>query len=238
MKKTNNIVFRAQSEHVYSVRERPVPASSMMPDWWKDAPIYATKNQKLTLDPAASVTIKRCFPMLDAIGAGYIVPLWSDILISDNSSAESMALAKWAVQEPVLESWSPSQVSTFDFPEGYSRVVFKYLHGWTIKTPPGWSCLITHPIGYNNLPIKTLTGIVDTDILESDINSPFIIKSGFEGIIEKGTPMFQVIPFKRSDWQAEFVLEEENQLFFNREKLMTKIVSSYGRHMRQPKRYK
>jgi hypothetical protein len=75
-------------------------------------------------------------------------------------------------------------------------------------------------------------------MLESDINSPFIIKSGFEGIIEKGTPMFQVIPFKRADWQAEFVLEKENELFFNREKLMTKIVSSYGRHMRQPKRYK
>jgi hypothetical protein len=166
------------------------------------------------------------------------MPLWSDIFISENSSIQELARAQWSVEEKVLESWPPSQVSAFDFPEGYSRVVFKYLHGWTIKTPPGWSCLITHPIGYNNLPIKTLTGIVDTDILETDINSPFLVKSGFQGIIEKGTPMFQIIPFKRSDWQSEIKIESPNERFFNAEKLKTKIISSYGRYMRQPKKYK
>jgi hypothetical protein len=111
------------------------------------------------------------------------------------------------------------------------------MHGWIIKTPPGWSCLITHPVGYNNLPIQTMTGIVDTDVLDTPVNSPFMIKKGFEGIIEKGTPMFQIIPFKRSDWKAEYELQKENENMFNIEKLKTKLVSSYGRNLRKAKKY-
>ena len=145
---------------------------------------------------------------------------------------------QWTTSENVLEMWPEEQVSGFEIPEGYDRFVYKYIHGWTIKTPPGWSCLIAHPFGYSNIPIKTIPGIVDTDVLETEINTPFFIKKDFEGIIEKGTPMFQIIPIKRDNWESEFTLERLNQQFFNVEKLKTKIVSSYSRHIRVPKSYK
>jgi hypothetical protein len=237
-KEKNKIIFRAQSEHVMEVRLKPVPANKVMPEWWDNASTYINDNKGLRLLPAPAVTVKRCFPMLDAIGAGYIMPLWADIFVSENKHADSEPYVQWLTDEPVLDSWNSTQSNPYEYPEGYSKVVFKYMHGWTIKTPPGWSCLITHPIGYNNLPIKTITGVVDTDTLETDANSPFLIKNGFEGLIKKGTPMFQIIPFKRSNWESEYLLEEKNQHYFNLEKLRTNIVSSYGRQLRSQKSYK
>ena len=32
---------------------------------------------------------------------------------------------------------------------------------------------------------------------------PFFLKAGFTGIIPKGTPIAQLIPFKREDWKLE-----------------------------------
>ena len=88
------------------------------------------------------------------------------------------------------------------------------------------------------MPIKTITGIIDTDSLKTFANSPFVIKEGFEGIIEKGTPMFQIIPFKRDSWKAEYELMGKETNFHNNEKLHSRIVSSYGRFLRKPKEFK
>jgi hypothetical protein len=235
---SNNIIrFKATSQHVLEVRSKPIPAASFVPEWWKNMPIYTENRASFALDPYPSVTTKRCFPMLDAISSGYMVTLWSDVLVSENKNINDKARIQWTTKEPVADAWSEIHTEGFEYPDDCSKIVFKYMHGWIIETPPGWSCLITHPIGYNNLPIRTLTGVVDTDVLKTAANSPFMIKSGFEGIIEKGTPMFQIIPFKRSDWKAEYELQKENENFLNTEKLKTKIVSSYGRYIRKPKKY-
>ncbi len=37
---------------------------------------------------------------------------------------------------------------------GYDQVVYKYHNCWIPQTPKGYSCLITSPFGYNDLPFK------------------------------------------------------------------------------------
>jgi hypothetical protein len=235
---TKNIIkFKATSEHVFKVRSKPVPASQMIPTWWKEMQPFTDGKNGLTLDPYPSFTAKKCFPLIDGITSGYVVQLWSDLIVSENKDKDSIARLQWTTDEPVAEAWNSKQSSGYDFPDGYSKIVFKYLHGWVIETPPGWSCLITHPLGYNNLPIKTIPAVIDTDGLNTLANSPFMIKSGFEGILEKGTPMFQIIPFKRSEWASEYELQEENENWLNMEKLKTTIVSSYGKNFRKKKKY-
>jgi hypothetical protein len=71
------------------------------------------------------------------------------------------------------------------------------------QTPPGYSSLITHPLNRHDLPFITLSGLVDTDMTMARGNLPFFLKEGFEGVIPAGTPMFQIIPFKRENWQME-----------------------------------
>ena len=187
-KNKNKITFRAQSEYVWEVHQKPYPAFKELPNWWKEMPPYSTPDNKLKLNPQSTVTVKKCAPTLDAITAGYIVPLWADVMVSQQNGLPVM---QWTTQEPVFDVWHVSQVSTHEIPDGFSSTVFKYLHGWTIKTPPGWSCLITHPIGYSNLPIRALSGIVDTDNFENDINTPILIKNNFEGIIKKVPQCFK-----------------------------------------------
>lgn len=235
--KKNKIIFRAQDEHVANVRLKPAPATNFIPQWWKDLSPYFGGNEKFKLDhKGPNTTVKKCAPSLDAISAGYIVPLWADIQVDVGSDGNPEVA--WSPQAPVFSIWNPEQSNGFEVPDEYNPLFFKYLHGWIIKTPPGYSSMIVHPVGYQNLPFKAISGFVDTDLLDTDINTPIVFKRGFTGIIEKGTPMFQVIPVKRDAWESEFEEQTEKQHFFNQEKLVSKMVSSYSRHFREKKVYK
>lgn len=229
------IKFLAQDDHVWNVRPKPYPAAKGIPDWYKNIPMYTDNKKGFDLSPRSSVTVKRCVPILDMLTSGYYVPLWADLLVKQE---EEKTMIKWATSTSVLDIWSPLQVDQFDIPDGFSKNVFKNLHGWTIKTPPGWSCLFIHPVAYSNTPFRTIPGIVDTDILDTEINVPFVIKEGFEGILEKGTPMFQVIPFKREKWNSEFELKIEKQHFFDIEKFYSKINRSYYSLIQDKKTYR
>jgi hypothetical protein len=224
---SKEIEFLAQDEHVWNVRPRPYPAIKNMPQWWKDVPAYSNNEKK--------ITVKRCVPTIDALGAGYYVPLWADLLVKQDNGIPSL---NWNTITAIAETWAESQVSSFELKDGYSKVVFKNLHGWTIKTPPGWSCMFIHPIAYPNLPFEVIPGIVDTDVLNTDINVPFIFKEGFEGIIERDTPMFQVIPFKRETWNSKFRVKDSLEHFFDVEKLLSKINRSYASMITDKKMYR
>ena len=232
---TKIIKFLAQDQHVWNVREKPYPAAKNLPTWWKDMPAYGNLEKKFTLSPYPTVTVKRCIPTLDLLTSGYYVPLWSDILIEQR---EDRPFVQWGSSIPVLELWPESQINSFKIIDGYSKHVFKNLHGWTIKTPPGWSCLFVHPVAYPDLPFYSIPGIVDTDVYDGEINVPFTIKDNFEGIIEKGTPMFQVIPFKREEWKSEFDVKAENEHFFDNEKIYSKIHRAYKNLLTDKKIYR
>jgi len=228
------IKFIASSQHVFNVREKPVPASTMLPEWWKSLPIYA--NAKFDLMPYSTVTAKKCFPLLDGLTSGYIVTLWSDIFVTRDEFGNQMV--KWSVSNPVVDVWPLSVSSSYEIPNGFNKAVYKYLHGWLIETPKNYSCLITHPVGYQNLPIRTLTAVIDTDRLETLANSPFVISEDFEGIIPKGTPMFQVIPFKRDKWSMEIDSITDEEFNYRNDRLLSVIKSSYGKILRSKKEYR
>ena len=52
------------------------------------------------------------------------------------------------------------------------------------------------------MPFKTLSAVVDSDSILTAGNIPFHIKQDFTGIIKKGTPIFQILPFKRDNWES------------------------------------
>jgi hypothetical protein len=227
------INFIAQDEHVWEVRPKPFPAIKGLPQWWKEMPVYS--HEKFDLLPYSTVTVKRCVPTIDMLGAGYYVPLWADFFVKQENREP---ILKWTTASKVLGVWSPEQISNFKIPEGFNNLIFKNLHGWTIKTPPGWSCLFIHPQAYPDLPFYTISGIVDTDIYDGEINVPFVIKDGFEGIIEKNTPMFQVIPFKREHWDSKFNVKKPNEHFLDNEKIYSKIHRAYHSLIKDKKIYR
>lgn len=230
--KNNIIKFEAQTDYIFNVGEKPIPAVKLIPDWWKTIPKYSTG--KFELSPYATVTVKQCAPTIDMFSSGYILTLWADVMVTQT---ESGPYVKWAVNQPVFNVWDKQQISHFPAPVGFNNVAFKYMHGWNIITPPGYSTLFIHPPAYESLPIKAIPGIVDTDILDSPINCPIFIKEGFEGVIEKGTPIVQLIPFKRENWISEYSNPGDKKNQYALEKLATKLYGYYS-SKRKKKIYK
>jgi hypothetical protein len=82
-----------------------------------------------------------------------------------------------------------------------------------------------------------LEGIVDTDTYTAAVNFPFVLKTPTdEFMIPAGTPIAQVIPFKRDKWKSSFSNDKEisnatttylNSQFFDRYKRMFWARKSY-----------
>lgn len=235
--KKRTINFVAQSEHVIQVRTKPVPAKDLLPSWWKDLSVYSNDEKKLRLNPYPNVTVKRCFPTLDALTSGYIFTLWADLEVTIDKHGSHYV--RWLVNEPPISVWSGDQTRGFELSTGYqSNPIFKYHHGWTIKTPKNFSCLFVNPFGYEDSPIKSIAGVVDTDEFAGEINAPFTFKEGWEGILPVGTPMFQVIPFERQSWSSNVSLKAEGEHIIDLDKMDKLINSAYGRLFHKKKRYR
>ncbi len=194
--------------------EFPSPAIKNLPEWYKDTPGYVD-NKKQIFHGAFNETIKKCIPFLDSMSTGYIIKLWTDVYIERvDNSLFGVHTSRGNSGIKAVEGHDINQVSLYPFPEGYRREALKWINPWHIETPKGYSCYITTPINHN-LPFRLFDAIVDTDTFPLSINFPFFIKENFDGIIPAGTPIAQVIPFKRDQFKSEvgvFNEEEYNRL--------------------------
>jgi hypothetical protein len=232
----NKITFIAEDKYAEEVCPKPFPASQLLPQWWKDKTPYGISpdnpdGKKLIIDNLESnATFKKCTPMLDTLTSGYIMPLWADALVDREKGVN------WRVNKPLFDTHGITGVET---PDGYSEFVLKFISRWHIKTPPGYSVLITAPFGYNNNPFRAITGIIDTDRSPHPLHVPMWVKNNFDGIVEIGTPMFQVIPFKRDNWKADFETYEDGKLMrlFDKDVKAT-IVNNYIKNHWTKKSYK
>jgi hypothetical protein len=207
------IEFVARDEHSWKVCERPYPARENVPEWWKKmTPYTKTKEnpegKKLFVRGGASnASPKKCVPMLDALTSGYLIPLWADVHIqSDND----VPFINWRTKMDVFELHGESTVEV-ETPIGYHPRVFKFLNRWDIITPPGYSILITPAFGFRKTGFQAVPAVIDTDKSNLEILFPVWVKEGFEGVVEKGTPMVQVTPFKRSDWDSKFSYRQDGE---------------------------
>jgi hypothetical protein len=229
------IEFIAQNEKIWNTYEKPKPASQFIPSWWKQME-SSINTESGVVNGTYNSTVKKCMPTFDIFSSGYIVSLPCDIVVSIDKFGDHHV--KWFITSEIIHTWNNDQVSTFEIDQEYdTKPVFKNMHGWTIKTPPGWSSYITHPVAYPNLPFRSISGIVDTDLLSYEINTPFTFKKNWTGILEKGTPMFQIIPFERSSWKAEYSFRTEQEHSYQRDILYSKIKNAYGKYFREKKSF-
>jgi len=84
---------------------------------------------------------------------------------------------------------------------------FAFEAPYSFQLPKGYSFLVTHPLNRFDLPFVTTSAIVDADILFPAGQFPFFALKGFEGIIPRGTPIAQLIPFKREKWTTFHTLK-------------------------------
>jgi len=236
----NIIKFEARDEYGWEVATRPYPATQAIPDWWKAMTPYEKSsdnpegNKLIVRNRMSNAGPKKCVPMLDALTSGYIIPLWSDVQVKNDGPNKHIT---WRVQEDVFQEHG-MQAREVQTPIGFNEQVFKFMNKWKIITPKGYSCLITQPFGYRQTNVQAIPAIIDTDISSLEILIPVWFANDFEGILEKGTPMAQIIPFKRSDWKAEytFLKDGQNKKIEDRNFNGT-IINHYMKKVWQKKKY-
>jgi len=194
--------------------EKPYQSIKKSPEWIKKTTTYYTPSKSIDQYNMPTSTIKNCMPVRDLISCGYHIPLPCDVWVENinNQYGEKVVNFRWALGHlPLIEPHNEKQSINIPVYECFNKQPFKFNNFWIFETPKNWSCLFTHPSYYEDLPFKVLGGLVDTDKFPLSVNFPFYIKKDFEGLIPKGTPIAQVIPFKRENFNLSFY--EENKKF-------------------------
>ena len=208
---TNKIEFKSILKGIIP---DPKPAKFFIPDAYKK---MATRLD----DKLSSGTVKSCIPFLDAYSTGYIIPFPTDILyrhdkeknifeFSINSSipidfVNKNYLGVQSHNEKQIDSGLRSSKRAIDH-------VFKFINPWIVNTPKGYSCLYVTPFN-RNLPFELITGIVDTDSYDLNVNFPFYWTGNPHEsyILKQGSPMALVIPFKRESWEISVKIDRTDQ---------------------------
>jgi len=184
--------------------EHPEPAHKNIPQWYKDTPTYFGDGEKKPIKPDLTTsTIKKCIPVFDAITAGYIIKLATDVYVEPRiEDGESHPYFQWPTLD-IIAFHPIEQAKIHPYNTGHIASYPKFINFWSIKTAPGYSSLFINPL-HRDLPFEILPGIVDTDIYTEPVNFPFVLKDiNFKGIIPAGTPIAQVIPIKRDSWKMK-----------------------------------
>jgi len=142
------------------------------------------------------LTVKRCMPFLDAMTTGWILPLATMVRLEIKDGGQGVE-AGWEFDRVMVSNHGAHQVA--GNPKE-PRPPCKFHNYWSIRTPPGWSCLFVPPLNRAAQPFECVAGIVDTDTYAAHIHFPFFATAP-DGlyVVEKGTPLVQVIPFRRED---------------------------------------
>ena len=182
-----------------SVCPAPYPATRGVPQWLKDMPMH----QPLPPDPAGggpaqqAPTVKQCPPFLEAMTCGYLIPLAGDVTFTRNAAGALHFHSQGKIvdtQHPLQVRGSPMQ----------GALIVKFINPWVIKTPPGYSALFLPPLNQFGLPFQVLSGLVETDTYYRPVHFPTVclMRPGTSFTIKRGTPIAQVVPVKREEWQS------------------------------------
>lgn len=231
------ITFRPYTEIDVPIL-KPIPAVQSLPDWYKKlSPFTEGDKPQFYPDGTKNITIKRCNPVGDALGAGYFLVLENSISVT-KGDGETPNLVWGRGGDGYVSTHSKIQIDPDVIPQGFSEQPFKFKNDWSIQTPKGYSVLVTHPLNRNAEPFFTLSGIVDTDTYHTSIQLPFLLRKDFEGIIEAGTPIAQVIPFKRDSWKSEFLAHSKEFFDQKQAEFYRTINRFYKRFHWKRKEYK
>jgi hypothetical protein len=189
-----------------------------IPKWYKDL-----KPDGQIPGIGYKKTVKSCIPFLDAMMLGYCIEATQDLVVSLNDDRPTI---NWNIESYDVLTVNVRDESLVPPPPGFYDIpyIWKMVH--SVQLPKGYSALFTHPLNRTDLPFYSLSGVVDADYPMHAGNYPFFLKKEFEGVIKAGTPIVQIIPFKRESWKNEFS-EELSEIQLNHSFLSNQVVSGW-----------
>lgn len=208
---------------------RPKPAHKYIPEWYEDLDYEKDTGH-------FNRTVKSCIPFMEAMTVGWIVPIPHDIKLRFGEDGLSITIEENA---EMLAPHEMDQMGGDDHPM-LPGALLKFRTPWVARTPDGYSTLLVPPINRAERRWRPYSGIVDTDEYATTINAPSLwTQPGYEGTIERGTPLLQAIPFKREavglDGRARDATASERQHITQQGGTLDETESAYQENFWVPK---
>jgi hypothetical protein len=202
-----NIKFYTQIEELE--QSLPVvPASKFWPEWFKNQKPIITGNDK-----QYASTVRKCPAILDILSMGYVIPLWCDFKLVRKENDVMYAVPPEVDNLFGLTTHAEVQIDAYPFDKNTFKGSVKFYNPWEIVTPPGYSVMVVNPYYQPESCLKTLDGVIDTDVYhEAHINTFFTAPLGQEINLKRGMPLAQVIPFKREEYKMETAVGDHRSI--------------------------
>jgi len=181
----------------------PLPASKILPEWYKDLPVrahpapetaqgYADRHNKTTMG------IKGCIPVSDYMTSGYVVRASADIVITPERNGD---VAGFYWSSPAMDVGGHAHAQCPVHMNKVRNDYIKIVSTWRFVTPPGYSCYMYQPEFFLNENIRLFPAVVDTDSYNCEVTFPGVVVADTTFTIHAGDPLMVVFPFKRQDWE-------------------------------------
>lgn len=223
---------------------KPEPAIKSMPKWFKDMPRFYNVDPNRDVPVREFGSIRDCPAVNDAVSFGYTLYLPADVFIDATQDEVRFNTGTFGNGSRIEEAGfhfvtthDPIQTSEYQSMFDFHSQTLKWQTYWGVKTDEGYSTLFMHPVHRNDLPFYSVTAIVDTDKFPTRDPYAFFIKKGFKGIIHRGTPVLQVFPFKREDWQMNIVEPDGKSYHINQQKIGSVFSQPYKKLFWQRKKF-
>lgn len=206
-----NIEFFCSDENIRKYWP-PKVAGEFIPEDFLNLP-NIKDSYRMQEDPISN--IKGCIPLQDFLSSGYIITnaYELDLGVTFKNFREDLTIktAKTiSTGEQETKIYARKEMAVYYESacpvineSKKQRAYFKAKTAWGIKTPPGYSCLIIQPSYINEKRFSLMPAIVDTDTYHLPIPIAGYLNVKESIRITPGTPLVQIIPFKRDEWQME-----------------------------------
>ncbi len=158
-------------------------------------------------------------PFLDSLMSGYVILTSQDIMVKQGKGFQNFQLT-WAIDSKDLTTIAVrNDEHQISVPFGFRKEELVWNVPFSFQLPFGYSMLVSHPANRYDLPFLTPSAIVDCDTEPMTPGKiPFFLRENFQGIIPAGTPIVQLLPFKRENWKKKFdskLKNRSNKVLFN-----------------------
>jgi hypothetical protein len=210
--------------------ELPKPAHKSIPSWYSDTDMFHNDDKPL------DKSVRGCMPFMEALTFGWIIPVPTDISFQYGEDGLEI---EWKTEEfKAMGSHPKEQVGGDAFP--HDGPIIKFNLPYMLRTPKGVSTLFMPPLNRIETILHPFSGVVDTDKFVQATNIPtLLLDQEFEGVIKAGTPLVQVIPFKRdslvNESKTRLATESESFLDDHTNRAISSVESFYKEEVWEPK---
>ena len=223
------IEFLPKYRGLEKIFPHPQSISSLLPEWWKKQKSYLNDDTSVH-GGTMLLTVKKCQAVFDSMTFGYYLLCPMDLSIDATGDTLTIDIPNDTreFQKFLLAHHLSEQIQEYPIPNNFHKQVIRIHPMWVARTEPGYSCLFINPMHGSKSPLQAIPGLIDTDKYVSDGYLSFFVEKGFKGIIEQGTPIVQVIPFKRDDWESSLNKEKDSDTQIRAQQLSVRSVFRNG----------